>query len=186
MAEAQQIEPGIIPSQIFAQSFVSKLPSDERFLQNTYHKIVPTSSIDGTKIEFNLQKFDAANVYLIQDTLIEVTIKIVTDKDILPVKTKEVSVSNNILHSLFDQVKLTINDAPITSNAENYPYKAYITNLFSFDSSVKAAQLSLHGWSTDYSSHMGPSSDNTGFSERAEWFRKNYDSSEDFRVNFIN
>jgi hypothetical protein len=40
---------------------------------------MPTSSIDGRTIEFNLDKMDAANVYNIQDTNIEVNV-IITKK----------------------------------------------------------------------------------------------------------
>lgn len=182
MAEAQLTEPGVIPSQIFAQSFVSKLPSDERFLQNTLHKVVPSSSIDADIINFNLQKWDAGNIYLIQDTLIEVRVKIVTNTGALPEKTKEVSVANNILHSMFESVRLLLNDTPITVNGSNYPYKAYVTNCLSYDSLVKLSQQTLQGWSADYSSHMGASTSNSGFQQRACWFRKKYDISEDFRV----
>jgi hypothetical protein len=37
---------------------------------------VPTSSIDGKTIEFNLDRYDAANVYVIQETYCEVTVKL--------------------------------------------------------------------------------------------------------------
>ena len=50
-----------------------------RFLQCTFHKFMPTSSIDGRTIEFNLDKMDAANIYNIQDTNIEVNV-IITKK----------------------------------------------------------------------------------------------------------
>jgi len=45
---------------------------------------VPTSSIDGKTIEFNLDRYDAANVYLIQETYCEVTVKIVKADGSLP------------------------------------------------------------------------------------------------------
>ena len=74
--EAQLTEAGTFPSQVYAESFFAKFPTDARFLQCTYQKFVPTSSIDGKKIEFKLDRYDAANVYLIQDTNIEVNVKI--------------------------------------------------------------------------------------------------------------
>ena len=106
--EAQLTEAGTFPSQVYAESFFAKFPTDARFLQCTYQKFVPTSSIDGKKIEFKLDRYDAANVYLIQDTNIEVNVKITKSDGTLPDKTKIVSVANNLLHSMFERdVKFT-------------------------------------------------------------------------------
>ena len=106
--EAQLTEAGTFPSQVYAESFFAKFPTDARFLQCTYQKFVPSSSIDGKKIEFKLDRYDAANVYLIQDTNIEVNVKITKSDGTLPDKTKIVSVANNLLHSMFERdVKFT-------------------------------------------------------------------------------
>jgi hypothetical protein len=173
--EAQLTEAGTFPSQVYAESFFAKFPTDARFLQCTYQKFVPTSNIDGKKIEFNLDRYDAANVYLIQDTNIEVNVKITKENGSLPDKTKLVSVANNVLHSMFESVRLIINDLPISVSPGNYPYKAYISNCLTYSSFVKAAQLSSQGWSSDLGAHMGPSENNSGFTERANYFRIGFD-----------
>ena len=108
--ESQLAEAGTFPAQLYAQSFFAKLPTDARFLQCTYQKFMPCSSIDGKTIEFNLDRYDAANVYLIQDTNIEVTVSILKNDGTLPAAGQQVSVTNNLLHSMFESVRVTIND----------------------------------------------------------------------------
>jgi hypothetical protein len=102
------------PSQAYAQSFFAKLPTDARFLQVTHQKFVPSSTIDSSTIEFCLDRYDAANCIMIQDTYCEVTCVIVQKDNVtLPLTTAKVSVVNNVLHSLFESVRLIINDVPI-------------------------------------------------------------------------
>ena len=156
----------------------------KRFLQCTHQKVVPTSSLDGKTIEFNLDRFDAANVYLIQETYCEVTIKITkSDGVTLPDTSKLVGPVNNILHSLFEAVRLTINDVPISVSPSNYPYKAYITNCLTYPTNVKSSHLQMQGWYSDLSAHMGPSLSNSGFTERSQLFREQYNARNAFRPN---
>ena len=46
----------------------------------------------------------------------------------VPDISKKVAPINNIAHSLFESVRLTINDIPISISPNNYGYKAYINN----------------------------------------------------------
>lgn len=174
--EAQLSEAGTFPAQVYAESFFAKYPTDARFLQCTYQRFVPSSSIEGKTIEFNLDRYDAANVYLIQDTNIEVTVQITKNDGNLPLKGTLVGVTNNLLHTLFESVRLIINDLPITVSPNNYPYKAYISNCLTYSASVKAAQLGCQGWYTDLASHMDPGESNVGWGERCGLFKKDYDN----------
>jgi hypothetical protein len=130
-----------------------------------------------------LDRYDAANVYLIQETYCEVTVKIVKSDGIsLPDATKSVAPVNNILHSMFESVRLTINDVPITVSPSNYPYKAYITNCLTYGPAAKGAQLSCQGWYSDLGNHMGPDAGtNSGFTERNQLFRKKYKDGAQYR-----
>ena len=181
--EAQLTEAGTFPAQVYAESFFAKYPTDARFLQCTYQRFMPSSSIDGKTIEFNLDRYDAANVYLIQDTNIEVTVSILKNDGTLPTTGTQIGVANNVIHSLFESVRLTINDMPITVSPNNYPYKAYISNCLTYSASVKASQLACQGWYTDLASHMDPVANNTGWSERFNLFKKDYDPRGEFRSN---
>ena len=44
---------------------------------------------------------------------------------------------NNFFHSMFSGVDLYINNKLITNNSDTYPYRAYLTNLFSYGSMSK-------------------------------------------------
>ena len=180
--EGQLREPLSFPAQIYAESFFRKLPVDARFLQCTYQKFVPSSSIDGKTIEFNLDRYDVGNIYLIQDSCLEVNCVITKNDGTLPAKSANVGVINNTLHSLFDAVRLTINDLPLTVSPSHYPYKAYITNTLTYSTEVKSAQLQTQGYYGDTSEHMDFSSDNSGFQERMNLFRKDFDPVNDYKA----
>ena len=144
--EAQLVESSTFPAQQYAQSFFASLPTDARFLQTSFQKIMPSSSIDGSTIEFNLDKYDAANLWQIQETYVEATVQILLANGELPPVTSKVSVVNNLLHSLFESVRLTINDYLISSSSKYYPYKSYISTVLTYPSTVKNAQLATKGW----------------------------------------
>jgi hypothetical protein len=121
-------------------------------------------------------------VYLIQDTTIEVTVLIKKKDGSLPDKSKTVGPVNNFLHSMFESVRLIINDIPITPSANNYPYKAYIANSLTYSSVVKNSQLACQGWYSDLGNHMGPVEENSGFVERTNLFRKNFDPRSEYKA----
>ena len=88
---------------------------------------------------------------------------------------------NNILHSLFESVRLTVNDIPISKSPNNYGYKAYINNALTYSQIVKDTQLSQQGWFSDLSSQMETSTNNTGFLQRNWMFRKNFKQTNAYR-----
>ncbi len=155
------------------------------FLQCTYQKFSSTSNIDGKTIEFKLDRYDAGNVYLIQDATIEVTVSIKKKDGSFPDKSKMVAPVNNFLHSMFEAVRLTINDLPITTSANNYPYKAYIANCLTYSTFVKAAQLACQGWYSDLGNHMGPVEENSGFMERSNLFRTLFDPRSEYTTTTV-
>ncbi len=122
-------------------------------------------------------------MYLIQDTNIELTVVITKKDGTLPDTSKNVAPVNNFLHSIFESVRLIINDIPLTVSANNYPYKAYISNCLTYSNSVKTSQLACQGWYSDLGNHMGPLEVNTGFQERCNLFRKSYDPRSDYKSN---
>jgi hypothetical protein len=103
--ESQLIETNTVLSQEYSQSFFANLPTDQRFLQQTFHKILPSSSIDAPEIEFTLEKFEANNLYLIQDCYVECQMVILKQDGNLPDQSKVVGVVNNVLHSAFESCR---------------------------------------------------------------------------------
>lgn len=179
--EGQLIEAHSFPAQRYAESFFQKLPLDSRFLQCTYQKFMPSSSIDGRTIEFCLDRYDVGNVYLIQDTNIEVQVSITKNDGTLPLASAQVSTVNNLLHSMFESVRLIINDNPITISPSSYGYKCYFSNVLTYSTEVKAAQLQTQGFYPDTSEHMGPVVDNGGFTDRMSLFRKNFELTTEYK-----
>lgn len=171
--ESQLNQAGTFAAQNYADSFFRELPTDSRFLQVSYQKFPPTSSLDSDTIEFSLNCFSAANIYQIQNTCVSLQVVILKTKDnSVPDKDKNVTIANNILHTVFETVRLKINDQLITKSASSYPYKAYITNTLTYSTIAKNAQLQSEGYYADLSAHMEPGTNNGGFEERCKLFRK--------------
>jgi hypothetical protein len=99
----------------------------------------------------------------------------------LPLKGTKVSTVNNLLHSMFESVRLTINDLPITSSPSCYGFKAYISDVLTYSTQVKSAQLASQGFYPDLSEHMDPVDDKSGFTDRMCLFRKKYDETADYK-----
>ena len=125
--EAQLNEANTFPSQSYTQSFFSRFPTDNRFLQCAHIKIPPSASLDSNTLTFVLEKLEAANVYMIQDACLEVRFKITTAAGALPATAVNVAPRNNVLHTLWETCRISINDVLLTTKARDYPYKSYIT-----------------------------------------------------------
>ena len=179
--EAQLNQAGTFAAQNYAESFFRQVPTDSRFLQTSFQKFPPNSSLDADTINFVLNRFEAANVYQIQNTHLEIQIVIHDKNNSVPAKTVKVAPINNILHSMFESVSLKINDQPITKSASNYPYKAYITNTLTYPSFVKVSQLQTEGFYSDLAGHMGPVTNNTGFNQSNQIFRKEDKSDTEYK-----
>jgi len=82
---------------------------------------------------------------------------------------------------MWEAVRLTINDKDITKSPGLYPYKAYISNLLTYDTWVKAEQLTVQGWYTDTAGHPLVTG-NSGFSLRNLLFRDNFDKTKPYRA----
>ncbi|CAF1074855.1 unnamed protein product, partial [Brachionus calyciflorus] len=93
-----------------------------------------------------------------------------------------VSTVNNLLHSLFSQIDVTLNNTNLESTNNTYPYKAYITNLCNYGEDLKKSYLQSslfykdkNGKSTAQMENLNvdPYLDhNRGFFERREKFRR--------------
>lgn len=76
----------------------------------------------------------------------------VTSNDDVVSDGSQVSVGpvNLLLHSMFRQVDLTINDVLVSSSGDTYPYRAYLTTLMSYGEAAKGSWLArLEGWGSD-------------------------------------
>lgn len=90
MAEGVLSSVNSYSAQDYSESFFASVPSDSRFLSSSYQKIPPESSIDGKTIVFSLSRYQASNIYLIQDCALEINCVIVkSDGKTLPDKSAQ-------------------------------------------------------------------------------------------------
>ena len=79
---------------------------------------------------------------------------------------------NNILHSIFSKVQLLINGEKVTGNYEQYPYKAYITDLIATEHHDKVTLMEgCLKWIPDTSGQMDART-----ATNAGWFKRRADS----------
>lgn len=179
--EAQLNEANTFPSQSYSQSFFSRLPTDNRFLQSSYIKIPPSASIDSNTLTFILEKFEAANVYMIQNACLNIRFKITTAAGNLPTTANAVAPRNNVLNTLWESCRIFINDVLLTTNARDYHYKSYICTAISYSLGSKASHLQGAGWYSDTSGMFNDvTTNNTGFEERNKLFRIDNDTTKGY------
>ena len=72
---------------------------------------------------------------------------------------------NLMMHSLFNQVDVSLNEKPVTPSKNTYPYRAYLETLLSCGQEAKASQLTMGLWYKDTAGHMDSvkGTDNKGF-----------------------
>ena len=178
MADVNILEKGTYPAEPIINSLFSKLPSDLRFINTEYRQFSTHTSVskNSSSFSFVLERLDAPYCYLLEDTLIKVNL-IITKKDgvSLPDTDKIVAPVNNILGSLFDDMRMKINDDELTQNGQFYPYKCYLKKLLTFSEAVKTTQLNGQGYYDDVvtdNEDIEPHPSNHGWTERNAWFRE--------------
>lgn len=179
--ESQLVTANSFLTQDYSESFFSEVPTDGRFLSCNYQKFPPVSSIAGKTINFELGRFTASNVYLIQDTALEIVCKITKADGSKPAKTAVVAPNNNILHTAFEAVRVYINERCITPSPSYYHLKSYILNTLSYSSPIKASLLETQGYYADLSGLFDRTDENNpGFYSRNKLFREKFDSTGEY------
>ena len=149
-------------------------PTQTSIDSGTFVEYRPISSIsDGAPIEFDVSSsgedyIDFSNSY------IHIKAKILNLDGTDLVAADTVGPVNNLLHSLFSQVDISLNGTLITNSTNTYPYRAYIEDLLSYGSSAKKTQLTAALFYKDEAGKMddaNPLADNknTGLSKRASF-----------------
>ena len=134
----------------------------------------PIATIDdGSSIEFNVSGsgqdyLDPANTQLYVKARITRA-----DGTAIP-NDAAVGPVNLLLHSLFSDVEISLNETPVTSSNNTYAYRAYIETLLSFGTTAKKSQLTSQLYYKDEISNMedhDPYNDdaaaNKGFAEQS-------------------
>ena len=118
---------------------------------STFEEIYPKDSISGyasNQIEFNIIGSD--NDYLdLNDTLLIVKLRVVNSNGMDITEAKDIWPSNFLLHSLFKEVSLSLNNVKIEDTNDTYMQKAIIETVLNFGKDTKDTFLDSIGYSDD-------------------------------------
>lgn len=142
-------------------------PSQASVQEGSYIHYQPISSLDdATCVEFSISS--SANEYIdLAHCQLYVRAKVVGDKGAELAAAAEVAPVNNVLHSLWSQVDVSLNSKLVSQSSQTYPYRSYITSLLSYDGPAKESHLTATGFYSDTAGEMNTASDaNLGFKAR--------------------
>jgi hypothetical protein len=129
-------------------------PTQTSIESGTFVEYRPISSLtDGAPIEFDVTSsgddyIDFANSFLHVKAKIERANGTALDAG------DTVGPVNNLLHSLFSQVDVSLNGTLITNSTNTYPYRAYLENLLSYGPAAKKSQLTTELFYKDEAGKM--------------------------------
>ena len=91
--------------------------------------------------------------------------------------TDNVGPVNLLLHSMFSEIDVKLNDVMVSSTNNTYPYRAYIETLLSYGPSAKQSQLTCEmyykdaaGLFEDGNPNGAAGAANSGFRKRSTYF----------------
>ena len=145
-------------------------PTQTSIEYGNYVECHPLSSItDSRPIEFDVssngQKYlDFANTQLlIKATITRGNMDDITEAD-------HVGGVNLFLHSLFQQVDVSLNDVQVNQSAGTYAYRAYIESLLSYGPQAKTSQLTAVLYYKDTAGNMDrPNPDHANVGGDEQW-----------------
>lgn len=120
----------------------------------TYSEYHPISNItDGAPIEFSISGTGLEYIDL-QNTQLYVKLKVVQGTGANLAANAQVSPVNLLLHSLFSQIDVSLNENLVSSSHNTYPYKAYLQTLLSYGQNAKSSQLTTAMYYADTAGKM--------------------------------
>ncbi len=110
------------------------------------HSFYPVESLtNATQMTFLLPRFLGPMAYVPSGLLLKLNIKLAmitaTGQLVNIPATKLVAPINNTMHSLFKSCRVWLGESLISKNSDNYPYKSYMIDLFSYDGPAKFSWL---------------------------------------------
>ena len=105
-----------------------------------YYPVSSTLSSDTAPIEFEIKGQGDEYVDLSQ-TYVQMLVKFTQDNGTNLDEDDPSSPINNILHSLFSEIDLSLNGKVITPGTDTYPYKAYLEKLLSYEHETLNTQM---------------------------------------------
>lgn len=152
----------------------AKKPVQTNVLKTEEIAYKPLSSLEkATTIEFlslghSDTYRDLSSIYL------RLKVRLVADHNGKVHTDGKVGLVNNVLHSLFRQCSIYLNNKPIAQTDNNYNYRSYFENLLSYGSEAADIHLEGSGWILDTAGQMDVHDEkkNTGLDRRKALFAK--------------
>jgi hypothetical protein len=111
--------------------------------------IHPTSSIDKSNVIEFLISGSTTDYLDLNDTILCLTCKVTDSQNNVPEAAlyANIQVVNYLMHALFLDVKVFLNDVQIEGGGNLYPYKSVLQNELNFSKETKNVQLAALGFS---------------------------------------
>jgi len=138
----------------------------------TYKPIAPADN--PAQLEFNCSGHSDYYIDLNSVRLL-LRIKLVkTDGSDLPSgEPNKVGCVNNLLHSMFSSLSVSLNGKPVTLHETNYHYKAYLEKLLNYGSDASGTHLVSSFWFLDSPTGDGALKDNNSHATRLNYLNNN-------------
>ncbi len=159
---------------------------DARFESIEYQLFHPINSLTNcSKIDFFLPRFTGPMMYFVNDMQLKVDL-VLSQADGTPVEDqKVVGPCNLVLHSLFSEVRIYLEDYVLNEANENYGYKAYLSALLTLDSNAKYSWLQAAGFFHDTAKSVDDLDTNNGFDSRRALFMSDANTYSPAPVTFV-
>jgi hypothetical protein len=129
--------------------YFSQLGVSASLLDEFDDPILPSNTAEGRSI---LEFVIPGNKLMYRDlsnTMLTLTVKVVNTDGTNLANTAVVAPANNILHSLFKSVQVTICGTTVSDTEAHYPYRAFIESLLTYEGAVHKMRSPLAGWELD-------------------------------------
>jgi hypothetical protein len=123
-------------------------PTQTSIEESSWDIIYPTGNFDlSNTITFNIHGTNTHYINL-SETEIYLKCKLVDTTNTIKDLTGNVAVSpiNNVMHSIFSQIQVYLNNAPVENSNDTYAYRAYLENLLCYSKEAKENFLINEGW----------------------------------------
>jgi len=125
----------------------------------TYKPVAPADN--PAQLEFNCSGHSDYYIDLNSLDLLLRVKNVKTDgSDIESAEPNTVGCVNNLIHSMFSSLSISLNDKPVTLHDPNYLYKPYLEKLINYDSDASGTHLLSSVWYLDSSGEL---KDNSGY-----------------------
>jgi hypothetical protein len=136
-----------------------KVPATNVTLEDSkwmeYYPISSTLNSDTAPIEFEIK--GQGDKYLdLSQSYLQVVCKFTKGEGInLPGGNSTSTPVNNILHSLFSEIDVSLNGKVVTPGTDTYPYKAYLEKILSYSpDTLKTQMKACTLWGKDTAGHL--------------------------------